>query len=63
MDTETELAIQKSLEKTGKGQNRTFYCPSSFHIAKCHTSDCVDDGRLTESGTHEEIARQKGNLL
>ena len=62
VDTETELAIQKSLERLEKG--RTVLCIAHRLSTLRNATHLIvlDDGRLTESGTHEELLAKKGTF-
>ena len=60
VDTETELAIQKSLEKLEKGRTVLSIAHRLSTLRNATHLIVLDDGKLTESGTHEELLAKKG---
>ncbi len=62
VDTETELAIQKSLEKLEKGRTVLSIAHRLSTLRNATHLIVLDDGRLTESGTHEELLAKKGTF-
>lgn len=62
VDTETELAIQKSLEKLEKGRTVLSIAHRLSTLRNATHLIVLDDGRLTESGTHEELLSRKGTF-
>ena len=62
VDTETELAIQKSLERLEKGRTVLSIAHRLSTLRNATHLIVLDDGRLTESGTHEELLAKKGTF-
>ncbi|HBA47516.1 MAG TPA: ABC transporter [Lachnospiraceae bacterium] len=60
VDTETELAIQKSLERLEKGRTVLSIAHRLSTLRNATHLIVLDDGRLTESGTHDELLARKG---
>ncbi len=62
VDTETELAIQKSLERLQKGRTVLSIAHRLSTLRNATHLIVLDDGHLTESGTHEELLAKKGTF-
>lgn len=62
VDTETELAIQKSLERLEKGRTVLSIAHRLSTLRNATHLIVLDDGKLTESGTHAELLAKKGTF-
>ena len=60
VDTETEQAIQNSLSYLVKGRTTLSIAHRLSTLKDADSLVVIDDGKLTESGTHEELIRQQG---
>jgi len=60
VDTETELAIQKSLERLEKGRTVISIAHRLSTLRNASHLIVMDEGKLTESGTHAELMEKKG---
>lgn len=62
VDTETELAIQKSLEQLEKGRTVLSIAHRLSTLRNATHLIVLDDGRVTEAGTHAELMEKKGTF-
>lgn len=62
VDTETELAIKKSLEQLAAGRTTLLIAHRLSTLNNAHRIIVIDDGKLTEIGTHEELLEKKGTF-
>ena len=62
VDTETELAIQGSLERLEKGRTVISIAHRLSTLRNAAHLIVLDEGKLTESGTHKELMAKKGTF-
>ncbi len=60
VDTETELAIQRSIEQLEKGRTVLSIAHRLSTLRNATHLIVIDDGKIAESGTHEELLEKKG---
>ena len=60
IDTETEIALQKGLDELLKGRTSFIIAHRLSTIQGAARIMSVDDGKIIESGSHEELLKQKG---
>ncbi len=60
VDTESELAIQKSLDVLGKGRTTIAIAHRLSTLKNADHIFVVEDGQIAESGTHEELLDLEG---
>jgi len=60
IDTETEVAIQTSLEKMRKGRTTIAIAHRLSTIQDAELILVLHQGEIVERGTHQELIRQKG---
>ncbi len=60
VDTETELAIQESLERLVKGRTTLSIAHRLSTLRNADRLIVIDDGKITEEGTHAELIEKKG---
>lgn len=63
VDTETEMAIQDSLDLLTKGRTTISIAHRLSTLRNADRLVVIDDGRITEEGTHAELIRQKGTYF
>lgn len=63
VDTETELAIQKSLERLEKGRTVISIAHRLSTLRNATHLIVLDEGKLTEAGTHAELMEKKGTYF
>ena len=62
VDTETELAIQGALERLEKGRTVLSIAHRLSTLRNATHLIVIDDGKVTESGTHKELMEKKGTF-
>lgn len=60
VDTETEQSIQNSLNMLVKGRTTLSIAHRLSTLKNANKLIVIDEGKLTESGTHDELISQKG---
>ncbi len=60
VDTETEAAIQRSLELLVKGRTTISIAHRLSTLKNADFLIVIDDGKLVEEGTHEQLTKKKG---
>ena len=60
VDTETERAIQDSLDKLIKGRTTISIAHRLSTLRNADRLIVLDNGKLVESGTHEELVKERG---
>ena len=60
MDTETERQIQYALERLGKGRTTISIAHRLSTLRDCDFLMVVDNGCVTEMGTHSELIEKHG---
>jgi ABC-type multidrug transport system, ATPase and permease components len=60
IDTKTELALQEGLERLLKGRTSFIIAHRLSTIKNASRIMYIDDGRIIEQGTHEELLKNKG---
>lgn len=63
VDTETEMAIQNSLDLLTRGRTTISIAHRLSTLRNADRLVVIDDGRITEEGTHAELIRQKGTYF
>ena len=63
VDTETELAIQESLEQLVQGRTTLSIAHRLSTLRNADRLIVVDDGKITEEGTHAELIEKKGTYF
>jgi len=60
VDTESELLIQQALERVTRGRTTIAIAHRLSTLKNCDRIFVMDDGRIIESGTHEELLKLGG---
>lgn len=60
LDTETEKNIQEAMQNLTRGRTTIAIAHRLSTLRNCHRLLVMDDGKLVEIGTHEELLEKKG---
>lgn len=60
VDNETEAAIQRSLARAARGRTVLVVAHRLSTVRHADAIHVMDDGRIVESGTHDELVRRNG---
>jgi len=61
VDTETEVMIQNAISKVLAGRTSFIIAHRLSTVRSADRILVIDDGKITESGTHQQLLRQKGS--
>lgn len=60
LDSESERVVQAALDAAAKGRTTIAVAHRLSTVQKAHVIFVLDQGRVVESGTHQELMRSKG---
>ena len=61
MDTATELRIQRAITEITRNKTTIIIAHRLSTLKDADRLIVIEDGKMTESGTHEELVRKKGS--
>lgn len=61
LDSESERVVQAALDAAAKGRTTIAVAHRLSTVQKAHVIFVLDQGRVVESGTHQELMRSKGH--
>lgn len=60
LDSETEIEIMNNIKQAGKGRTTLIVAHRLSTIQDCDRIVVLDEGRVVEHGTHDELVQRQG---